>query len=125
MEIEKLLSNIRHLQARRKELLASLRLPVDGLLGSLVESRGRCGSPGCHCQHDGGHPSWTLTFMVEGNKRVEHVPKELVEPVQRRVAEGKAYKSGVAELMAINAQLLILEHRARRQDALRQKRAQR
>jgi hypothetical protein len=116
-----LLAHIRQLHARREELLAGLRLPADGLPGSLVESRGRCGSPGCHCQQEGGHPSWTLTFMVEGKKRVEHIPNELVEVVQRRVEQGKAYKSGVAELMAVNAQLLVLERRARRQQEARRK----
>jgi hypothetical protein len=121
MENTELLAHIRQLHARREELLAGLRLPADGLPGSLVESRGRCGSPGCHCQQEGGHPSWTLTFMVEGKKRVEHIPNELVEVVQRRVEQGKAYKSGVAELMAVNAQLLVLERRARRQQEARRK----
>lgn len=109
-----LLARIRKLKARRQQLLAGLRLPTQGLPGSLAQSRGRCGSPGCHCQQDGGHLSWTLTFMVEGKKRVEHIPNELVDTVRQRVGEGNAYKSGVAELMAINAQLLILERRARR-----------
>ena len=64
--------------------------------------------------------------MVDGKKRVEHVPDELVGDVRRRVEEGNAYKSGVAELMAINAQILILERRARKQEeALAKKRAAR
>ncbi len=53
--------------------------------------------------------------MVDGKKRVEHIPNELVSDVRRRLDEGNAYKSGVAELMAINAQILILERRARKQ----------
>lgn len=53
--------------------------------------------------------------MVDRKKRVEHIPNELVEAVRRRVGQGNAYKSGVAELMALNAQLLILERRARKQ----------
>jgi hypothetical protein len=114
MDAGKLLAQIRKLQARRKQLLAGLRLPTEGLPGSLVQSRGRCGSAGCHCHEGEGHPSWTLTFMVDRKKRVEHVPAELVDLVRRRVAGGNAYKKAVAELMAINAQLLILGRRARR-----------
>jgi hypothetical protein len=106
---------IRKLNARRKQLLAGLRLPTEGLPGSLAQSRGRCGSAGCHCHREGGHLSWTLTFMVDGKKRVEHIPSELVDAVRRRVGQGNAYKSDVAELMAINAQLLILERRAKKQ----------
>jgi hypothetical protein len=57
---------------------------------------------------------------------VEHVPNELLGDVRRRVEEGNAYKSGVAELMAINAQILILERRARKQqEAAAKKRAAR
>jgi hypothetical protein len=64
--------------------------------------------------------------MVDGKKRVEHIPGELVGDVRRRVDEGNAYKSGVAELMAINAQILILERRARKQqEAAAKKRAAR
>lgn len=116
MKARKLLALIRTLEARRKKLLAGLRLRSQGLPGSLAQSRRRCGSAGCHCQNGEGHLSWTLTFMIDRKKRVEHIPSELVEAVRRRVEEGNAYKSGVAELMAINAQLLLLERRARKQE---------
>ncbi len=126
MPITQLLTLIRKLAARRKHLLADLRLPSEGLPGSLAQSRRRCGSAGCHCHQGEGHLSWALTFMVEGKKRVEHVPDELIGDVRRRVEQGNAYKSGVAELMAINAQILILERRARKQqEAEAKKRAAR
>jgi len=121
-----LLTLIRKLEARRKQLLAELRLPTEGLPGSLAQSRRRCGSAGCHCHQGEGHLSWALTFMVDGKKRVEHVPEELLGDVRWRVEQGNAYKSGVAELMAINAQILILARRARKQqEALAKKRAAR
>lgn len=126
MTMAKLLTLIPKLEARRKHLLADLRLPSEGLPGSLAQSRRRCGSAGCHCHQGEGHLSWALTFMVDGKKRVEHVPNELIGDVRRRVEEGNAYKSGVAELMAINAQILILGRRARKQQvAFAKKRAAR
>lgn len=51
---------------------------------------------------------WSLTFMVDGKKRVERVPAEWVDDLQPLVAEGRAYKSAVAEVFAINAQLIAL-----------------
>jgi hypothetical protein len=54
--------------------------------------------------------------MVDGKKRVEHVPNELLDTVRARVEEGNAYKGEVAELMATNAQLLLLARRARKQE---------
>lgn len=106
------------LRARRHRLLASLALPSDGLPGSLVLTHRRCGSMTCHCHHDeAGHPSWTLTFMANGTKRVVHVPGDTVDEVQQRVDAGNAFKSGIAELMAINAQLMVLERQAEKQAA--------
>lgn len=122
LKMRPLLTYIRELKARRQKLLAELRFPAQGLPGSLAQSRRRCGSKSCHCQRGEGHPSWTLTFMVERKKRVEHIPSELLEEVRERVEEGNAYKEGVAELMAINAELLILERRAKRQEELALKR---
>jgi hypothetical protein len=104
---------IRALHARRQQLLATLACPPDGLPGSLALSHRRCGSPTCHCHRDPqGHPSWTLTFMEARGKRVVHVPREEVEAVQLRVERGNQFKSDVAELLAINAQLMILERQA-------------
>jgi len=114
MTVGTLRQTMRGLESRRAQLLATLHLPPEGLPGSLAQSRRRCGSPGCHCHQGEPHLSWTLTFMVDGKKRVEHVPNELLEAVRARLEEGNSYKSEVAELMAINAQLLLLGRRARK-----------
>ena len=108
------------LDIRRQQLLTTLALPPDGLPGSLALSHRRCGSPTCHCHTDPqGHPSWTLTFMTKGRKRVVHVPTETVDAVRARVDLGNAFKTGIAELLAINAQLMVLDRQARAQDARR------
>jgi hypothetical protein len=64
-----------------------------------------------------------LTFRANGTKRVVHVPSTTIDEVQQRVDAGNAFKSGVAELMAINAQLMVLERQAEKQAAVRQRRA--
>jgi hypothetical protein len=58
---------------------------------------------------------------MEGRKRVEHVPHEDVDEVRRRVETGNGFKSGVAELMAINARLTVLERRERKLREVRAK----
>jgi hypothetical protein len=114
------------LDLRRQQLVTTLALPPDGLPGSLALSHRRCGSPTCHCHTDPqGHPSWTLTFMTEGRKRVVHVPTETVDVVRARVELGNAFKAAVAELLAINAQLMVLDRQARTQDTRRSRRATR
>jgi len=119
----KMLDRIRTLDARRSQLLAALRFLPQGMPGSLAEVRGECRSRGCHCHRGEPHHSWILTYMVEGKKVVEYVPAELLDEVRVRVQEGNSYKSQVAELMAINAQLLFLQRRVAKQQQAAAKRS--
>ena len=108
------------LDTRRHALLRTLALPPDGLPGSLALSHRRCGSASCHCHTDPqGHPSWTLTFMADGRKRVVHVPTEGVDDVRARVEIGNAFKSAVAVVFAINAQVMVLDRQERGRAARR------
>jgi hypothetical protein len=101
------------LRQRKFAAVRRFRLPLrvlDRLLpGSLSETRRRCGKPNCHCASGEGHPSWYLTFMLDGEKRVERIPAAWVEDVGRRVERGRQFREAVAEVLAANAQLLVLE----------------
>ena len=99
---------------RKHEALRGLKLPAEALPGSLSLTHRRCGKPNCRCAKGEGHPVWQLTFMAEGRKRVEQVPEDWVEEVQRRVAEGRAFKDAVAEALVANAELLALRRKQRR-----------
>lgn len=99
------------LRRRKRQLLSRLRLPTDALPGSLSLSHRRCGKPSCHCTQGQGHPLWSLTFMVQGTKRVEHIPADWVAAVRPQVDRGRKFKEEVAELFAVNAQLLVLERK--------------
>ena len=52
--------------------------------------------------------------MVEGNKRVEHIPADWVEAVRRRVTAGRRFKQAAGKLLTINAELLVLARKQRR-----------
>lgn len=106
IEPKGLLAN--RLRRRKQRLLADVRIPPDGLPGSLALTHRRCGKPTCHCAEAKGHPVWSLTFMVEGKKRVERIPEEWIESVRKRVDTGRKFKEAVAEIFAANAQLLAL-----------------
>lgn len=102
------------LRQRLFRLIERHRLPEDLLPGSLVCRSTRCGKPTCHCARDEGHLAWSLTFMVDGQKRVEHIPKEWVDEVQRQVTAGRVFQDAVRDVLAANAQLLALARRQRR-----------
>ena len=96
------------LRQRKFELLETFAIPEHALPGSLALTHRKCGKPNCHCASGKGHPMWSLTFMVGGKKRVERIPTEWVEEIRPLVLEGREFKDTVAEVFAINAQLLAL-----------------
>ena len=102
------------LRRRKRQLLARLHLPPEGLPGSLAETHRRCGKPSCHCAAGMGHPVWSLTFMLQGRKRVERIPEEWVAWARQEVDSGRKFKEAVGEVFAINAQLLALGRKLQR-----------
>ena len=105
------------LRQRKFELLRRFPIPDELLPGSLSLSHLRCGKPSCHCAHrdDPGHPIWTYTFMVQGQKHTQHIPKEMIADVQKRVAAGREFQEAVREVLTANAELLVLARKQRPQ----------
>lgn len=101
------------LRKQKYHWLRRFEIPQDALPGSLSLTHRKCGKPNCSCVEGEGHPLWSLTFMVEGKKRVERIPEDWVEEIRQRVEEGREFKRAVAEVFAANAQLLVLERRQR------------
>lgn len=111
------------LRQRKYELLRQFGLPENALPGSLALTHRRCGKTNCHCASGDGHPMWSLTFMVDGKKRVEQIPTAWVEELRPLVLDGRGYKDAVAELFAINAQLLALWRKQHQQQKKRQRKS--
>ena len=105
------------LRRRLRRLLAHLQIPEDALPGSLALSHRRCGKPSCHCAQGNGHPFWTLTFMAGGKKRVETIPAGWIDLVRPRVEAGRRLKQITAEVLLINAELLVLARKQQRSRA--------
>jgi Family of unknown function (DUF6788) len=101
------------IRQRKFELINRFRLPEDLLPGSLSRQFLTCGKANCHCAKGEGHPVWSLTFMADGKKHVQHIPKHLVDEVQRRVEAGREYRDALREVMTANAQLLVLARKQR------------
>lgn len=102
------------LRQRKFELLRRFPISDDALPGSLSLSHLRCGKSTCHCAHDQGHAVWSLTFMLKGKKHVQHIPKPWVDEVRRRVRAGRELQDAVREVLAANAQLLVLARQQRK-----------
>jgi hypothetical protein len=96
------------LRQRKFALLRRFQIPPDALPGSLALTHRRCGKPNCRCARGELHPVWSLTFMADGKKRVQHIPQEWVAQIRPLVEQGREFKDAVAEVFAANAQLLAL-----------------
>ena len=97
------------LRRRVQHILDRVELPPTGLPGSLALSHSRCGKLSCHCADGKGHPVWSLTFMLDGQKHVERIPPDWVDSVRLRVEQARQFKEAVAEIFTANAQLLALQ----------------
>jgi hypothetical protein len=51
---------------------------------------------------------------VKGQRHVERIPRDWVEEVRRRVEAGREFQEAVREVLAANAQLLVLARQQRK-----------
>src|SRR6266851_211496 len=97
----------RQLLARRRALAARLGDVEHVLAGSLAEQTRRCGKPGCRCAAGEGHgPYAYFTPRPAGRGRLRYVPAVLTGVVRRYLRNGEQIVQALAEISAINAELL-------------------
>lgn len=111
-------SQASRLRQRKFEAIHHLPRLADQLPGTLTLSYTRCGKPTCRCTRGKGHPAWTLTYMIDGERHVDRIPAEWAEEVRRRVEAGREFQEAVREVLAANVQLLVL---ARKQEKKQKK----
>jgi hypothetical protein len=97
----------RQLMARRRRLAGRVLDLNVVLAGSLVTQSRRCGKPRCACVTGDPHGPYTyLSSGTGGTSRLRYVPAELVDVVRRRLNATAALQAMLAELSAINTELL-------------------
>lgn len=97
----------RQLLARRRAAAARLGDVEQVLAGTLAEQSRRCGRPGCRCA--GGEPHGPYAYFTPrpaGRGRARYVPAALAGVVRRYLHQGEQAEAALAEISAINAELL-------------------
>ena len=97
----------RQLLARRRALAERLGSVEEVLAGTLTEQARRCGKAGCRCA--GGEPHGPYAYYTarpQGRGRARYVPAEVAEVVRRYLQRGEQVETVLAEISAINAELL-------------------
>jgi hypothetical protein len=95
------------LLARRRAAAARLGDVERVLAGTLTEQARRCGRPGCRCA--AGEPHGPYAYFLPrpaGRGRARYVPAALAGVVRRYLHRGEQAEAALAEISAINAELL-------------------
>jgi hypothetical protein len=99
--------SVRQLLARRRALAARIGDVEQVLAGSLTVQARRCGKSGCRCA--GGEPHGPYSYFAPragGRGRLRYVPAGLAEVVRRYLQRGEQVEAVLAEISAVNAELL-------------------
>jgi hypothetical protein len=91
------------LRARRAELLAGLPSAQGLLPGAVVEQHRNCGRQGCRCTR--GEPHGPYVYLQVAG-RLMYVPSGLAQLVRSRVEISHRLREALAEISAINMELL-------------------
>ena len=59
------------------------------LCGSLVTLKRKCGKKGCKCEKGEKHVSLCLSILVEGKRKMVHVPRDWEERIKKWVGNYK------------------------------------
>ncbi len=95
------------LLARRRALADEVGDAQRVLAGSLVEQSRRCGKPGCSCAGGAGHGPYSYFSPRQVDRgRLRYVPARLVSVVHRYLERGGEVEVLLAEISAINVELL-------------------
>jgi Family of unknown function (DUF6788) len=99
---------VRQLRARRRRLAEKVGDPAMTMRGTLISQGRRCGKPGCRCAEGEPHGPYTYLSVgrAAGTARLIYVPSPLVEAVSRKAAHTVAVEQLLAEISAINLELL-------------------
>ena len=97
----------RQLRDRRRRLAARFPDLEEMVLGSLQSQHRSCGKEGCRCTRGELHgPYVYLAVRVGRRNRLVYVPAELADELQRRVALSQRVQASLAQISAINLELL-------------------
>jgi hypothetical protein len=69
------------LEQQRRDALKSFIQQNPLIIGSITQTKGRCGKPNCECAQKPSHPITLLMTTVDGKKRSQLVRKQDIEGI--------------------------------------------
>jgi hypothetical protein len=94
------------LLARRREMASCIGELEEVLLGSLVEQTRRCGKTDCRCATGEPHGPYSYLTPRRGRRGMRYVPAAMTPVVTAYLSRGEQVEAALAEISAINVELL-------------------
>ena len=99
--------SVRQLRARRARFARAVPDVEATLRGALHRQMRRCGKAGCRCAEGERHgPYLYVSVRTAEGSRLLYVPEDAIEAVTRRVKATGRLDAALAEISAINLELL-------------------
>jgi hypothetical protein len=96
-------------EQRRQEVASQIAQLGDLRAGSVTNTSGRCGKPGCRCHQPGqpGHgPNLRLTYKMAGKTVSESLPTPAaIHKAEREIAEFRKFQQLNREFVETNAEI--------------------
>jgi hypothetical protein len=96
-------------EQRRQEIASQIAQLGDLRAGSVTNTSGRCGKPGCRCHQPGqpGHgPNLRLTYKMAGKTVSESLPTPAaIHKAEREIAEFRKFQQLNREFVETNAEI--------------------
>ncbi len=99
-----IIREFRRLEKQREQTLDDLLASEPLLSGSLSVVKRRCGKANCHCAAGEGHPQLQVVFLEDGNRRSRIIRNADADKVDRWATAAQRFRSGTAQLKAIENQ---------------------
>ncbi len=83
MSIKSLTKQLLIFEQQRQDALKSFTQQDSLIIGSITQTKGRCGKPNCECAQKPSHPITLLMTTANGKKRSQLVRKQDIEGVMK------------------------------------------
>lgn len=123
MSIKNFAYKLDRLEQERRPLIAAFLEASPLIVGSITQTKGRCGKPGCACVEQPTHDITLLMTSEDGHRTSQLIRKDDVEEVLAQWQRYKSLKKSIATLKELNQEeikilLQIIQERKRTYERL-------
>lgn len=123
MSIKNFAHKLDRLEQDRQQIIAAFLEALPLIVGSITQTKGRCGKPGCACAEQPTHDITLLMTSEDKHRKSQLIRKDDVEEVLEQWQRYKVLKKSLASLKELNQEeikilLQIIQERKRTYERL-------